>query len=231
MNITRNDKKGPNSGTQQADVGQTNRPAMDEVQGQSSATADDVLISRSRAGQVSAFGQLVERYQGRLFNAIHRMVGNTDDAQELTQDAFVRAFQGLRKFRGGSGFYTWLFRIGMNLSINHRHRRQRMQLVPSDNLQGTQADSLAALAGGEDSASHRLEMQEEHQRVLAALEELEPSFRVVVVLRDIEGLDYAQIGKLLEVPVGTVKSRLSRARLMLREKLLGVGGESESAAT
>ncbi len=191
---------------------------------QAEATSDDILLARSRAGQMAAFGELVERYQHRLYNAVLRMVANTDDAQEITQDAFVRALQGLRQFRGGSGFYTWLFRIGMNLSINFHRRRRKVQMtsLSAENpLTGTQADGLAHLVDTETSGPvHRAQVNEEHRRVLAALDRLEPAARAVIVLRDIEDLDYAQIGHILDIPVGTVKSRIARARMTLRNMLL-----------
>jgi RNA polymerase sigma-70 factor (ECF subfamily) len=151
------------------------------------------------------------------------MVGNADDAQELAQDAFVRALQGLKRFRGGSSFYTWLFRIGINLSINHRRRRQRVRftsLQGGPTPRGAQADGLAVLADpAGKSPVQEAQVSEIHQRILEALEELDPPSRAVVVLRDIEQLDYAEIARVLEVPLGTVKSRLARARLALRERL------------
>ena len=185
---------------------------------------DQQLVTRCRAGHMDAFATLIERHQHRLFNAILRMVANYDDAQEITQDAFVRALQGLKKFRGNAAFYTWLFRIGMNLSINHRRRQQHMRFAslavePSD-ITGSQADRLANLADHTAvSPSRQAQINEDHHRVLAALQDLPPHSRAVVVLRDIEQLDYAQIAKILELPVGTVKSRISRARDSLRNQL------------
>jgi RNA polymerase sigma-70 factor (ECF subfamily) len=173
---------------------------------------------------MDAFGRLVETYQNRLFNAVLRMVGSHDDAQELTQEAFCRALRGIRKFRGSSGFYTWLFRIGMNLCINHRRRNRQVNfrsLQEERNIMGQQAAGLAEMA---DHRSRNPELQAElsetHQKVLAAMEQLEPQQRVIVVLRDIEEFNYEQIGNILEIPTGTVKSRLSRARLALREMLV-----------
>ena len=189
-----------------------------------SRAQDETLVGRCRRGNMAAFGQLTVKYQHRLFNAILRIVGNHDDALELTQEAFVRALQGLKNFRGQAGFYTWLFRIGVNLSLNHRQRQKHVSFT---SLQGQaeefggQADGLAALIEGADpSPAHQAQMQEEHQRVLAAMEKLDDNARAVVVLRDIEGFSYAEIGEILETPVGTVKSRISRARMALREVLL-----------
>jgi len=182
-----------------------------------------VLIRRCRKGNMAAFGQLIEQYQDRLFNTVFRVVGNRDDALELTQEAFYRALKGLPKFRGNAGFFTWLYRIGMNLCINFHRRRQRVQITSlsggEDGL-GRQADTLAQMAeAGDYSPVQQLQIKESHNRALTALRQLEPSARAVVVLRDIEELNYAQISEILEVPVGTVKSRLARARAVLREQL------------
>jgi len=185
---------------------------------------EDNLIKRCRNGNIGALEQLIEKYQDRLFNAILRMVGNYDDAQELTQEALFRAIKGLKKFRGNAGFYTWLFRIGINLCINHRRRRQRVHFASMHSETGDvghQADGLAAVMTDHRSPSpvQQAQTNEEYNQILDALEELDPPGRAVVILRDIEDLNYGQIARILEVPIGTVKSRLCRARSQLRVKL------------
>jgi len=185
---------------------------------------DETLVRLCRRGNMTAFGELTERYQHRLFNAIFRVVAHRDDAQELTQETFVRALQGLKRFRGNSSFYTWLFRIGINLSINHRRRRDRMQVrsfqAQSDIGRGQAADLAALAEARSESPVRQAQINEGYQLVLAAMEQLDPEAKAVVVLRDIEQLAYAEIGQILRVPVGTVKSRLFRARMTIREKLL-----------
>jgi len=203
--------------------GSLNNRRADYADGPQEPT-DQQLIARCRAGQTDAFATLIERHQHRLFNAVLRMVGNYDDAQDLTQDAFVRALQGLKKFRGNAAFYTWLFRIGMNLCINHRRRQQHVRFaslaVDAGDFTGAQADRLANLADrAAVSPARQAQINEEHNRVLTALQDLPPQSRAVVILRDIEQLDYAQIAKILDLPVGTVKSRLSRARDTVRKQL------------
>ena len=128
---------------------------------------DETLVDRCRRGNMAAFDQLTVKYQHRLFNTIMRIVGNHDDALELTQEAFVRALQGIKNFRGHAGFYTWLFRIGVNLSLN---RRQRQKHVVFTSLQGRteefggQADGLAALIEGRNpSPAQQAQVQEEHR--------------------------------------------------------------------
>ena len=206
------------NGTELLNDGQSN------MSGDNAHGNEDVLLDRCRKGDMAAFGQLIEKYQDRLFNVILRMVSNYDDAQELTQDAFCRAIKGIKKFRGNSGFYTWLFRIGVNLSINYKHRKELVRfssIESSSDATGRQADGLKAIIQAKDdtSPSRQVQIKEEHQRILKALEQLEPPARAVVVLRDIEGLNYSQIARILDVPTGTVKSRLCRARTVLRKML------------
>ena len=187
--------------------------------------ADDeqMLIGRSRQGDMDAFGRLIEKYQDRLFNAVLRIVANRDDAMELTQEAFVRALKGIKKFKGQAAFYTWLFRIGVNLAINHRRRHRELfsSTFGRESRLGQQADPLAAMIeSDEPSPLDEVQLQEEHERVLEALKTLGPNARALIVLRDIEGLNYNQIAEILDLPTGTVKSRLSRARRAIREELL-----------
>ncbi len=185
---------------------------------------DEALVDRCRKGDMQAFGLLVAKYQDRILNMIHRMCGRWADAEELAQETFLKALERIGQFRGSSGFYTWLFRIAANLTISHRRRAGRINfnsLSGPDDMDGTQADALTAeLSARRNPAPHAAaEAAEEHRRVYEALEGLEDDFRLVVVLRDIEEMDYSQIAKVLELPVGTVKSRLHRARCMLKEKL------------
>ncbi len=184
---------------------------------------DAALLGRCRGGDTDAFGPLVNKYQDRLFNSLLRFCGNYDDAEELCQETFVKAIEGLKAFRRESGFYTWLFRIGMNLAIS---RRRRGGLVKFCSLEAADADgeqllwSLDALADcREMGPQNTVEQADTNGRVLAAMAELDDEFRIVVVLRDVEEMNYEQIAQVLSLPVGTVKSRLYRARCILKEKL------------
>ncbi|MBN1846089.1 MAG: sigma-70 family RNA polymerase sigma factor [Sedimentisphaerales bacterium] len=184
---------------------------------------DRDLVEEGRRGDSAALGRLIERYQHRLFNAVYRMVDNREDAQELTQEAFVRALQGLKNFRGQASFYTWLFRIGINLCLNHRRRCRPVTfsaLQTPETFWAKQAEGLLDLAAKHnESPAQQAQIQEMHSRVIEALQNLEPAARAVVVLRDIEQLDYVEMAQVLNVPVGTVKSRLFRARMTLRDQL------------
>ncbi|MFQ5804988.1 MAG: sigma-70 family RNA polymerase sigma factor [Phycisphaerae bacterium] len=195
-----------------------------------SKASDAELVSRAQRGDPAAFGELVEKYQHRVYNTCYRMCHNHADALDLTQSAFLKALEALPRFQVRATFFTWLFRITVNLVLSHRRAQSGR---PTLSLRQFDDDGRryepAAVAPGTSDPSRRAEKVELHQRLEAALQRLDEEFRVAVLLRDIEGLDYAAIAEILKVPVGTVKSRIHRGRLMLRELLqreepqLGVG--------
>jgi len=180
--------------------------------------ADGELIARVVKGDGVAFGLIVERYQDRLANAVCRLVGSTEDARDVLQDTFVKAYENLDGFRGGSSLYTWLFRIAVNTSLSHRRKRKWMPVAA-----GTDAEEGGTAREWADPSApdpaDPLEAAETGALVQEALSALDDEHRTVVVLRDIQHCDYQEISEILEIPTGTVKSRLHRARLMLREKL------------
>jgi RNA polymerase sigma-70 factor, ECF subfamily len=185
------------------------------------------LLRNAQEGDRGAFGQLVLLYQDRLYNALLRMVGDRDEALELTQETFTRALSNLSGFRGDAGPYTWFFRIGMNLAIGNLRKLQRRRVFSLDRpgLNGRQRDDQASglldrvtqdpSDGPEATASNR----ELHERVLAALGRLDSEYRALLVMRDVEGFDYKQMAEILNLPLGTLKSRLFRARLALRDEV------------
>jgi RNA polymerase sigma-70 factor, ECF subfamily len=184
---------------------------------------DQLTLSQLKRGNWSAMEDLVRRYQDRLFAAVLRMVGHPEDAADLVQETFVKAMQNVAKFEGKSTLYTWLFRIAINLSLSHR-RAQRYRTAasldgsPHDDVNQQAAELRRQLAQGTElDPATQAEIHLEHERVLEAVAKLDPDFRAIIVLRDVEDCDYEQIGEILELPVGTVKSRLFRARAALRE--------------
>ncbi len=189
---------------------------------------DATLLRRCSQGDTDAFGSLVRKYQDRLFNAILKFNGNRHDAEELCQETFVKAFESLASFRQASGFYTWLFRIGMNLSISRRRRSGRVKFRSLDAPIGDdeqQRGSEELISDFREIGPHdAAERADAWERIMAAMQELDEEFRIVVVLRDIEDMNYEQISQVLEVPVGTIKSRLYRARCILKEKLADLVG-------
>lgn len=186
---------------------------------------DATLVEEARAGDMSAFARLVTKYQDRVVNACWRICGNLDDAQDLTQEAFLHALESLDSFRHKASFYTWLFRIAVNLSISHRRKSARAIKLSLHGADGQfrgdhQAATLVNRVSAEaDDPAARVSTREAGRLAARGLEQLDDDYRTVVVLRDIEGMDYQQIGLILGVPVGTVKSRLHRARMELRSVL------------
>jgi RNA polymerase sigma-70 factor (ECF subfamily) len=179
--------------------------------------ADAELVQRVRGGTSSAFAELIERYQDRVYNTCYRMCSNDADALDLTQTTFVRALESLDQFAGRSSFYTWIFRIAVNLVLTHRRHTRRRPHVSLDSGTGD-TPPLRIVAEDDDPAMH-VERHEAQEQLQAALASLDDEFRAAVVLKDIEGFDYARIAEVLDVPIGTVKSRIHRGRLMLRDRL------------
>ncbi len=178
------------------------------------AQSDARLVEAAQEGDRDAFGDLVQRYQDRLFNTMLRIAGSREDAADAVQDAFVQAYLKLETFRGDAQFFTWLYRIAMNVALS---RRRRMR--PTGSL-----DAAKDGAGEEpmDAASgpgERLLVQEQAEQVQSALADLGEQHRKILVLREMDGCSYEVIADILELPVGTVRSRLFRARMQLREKL------------
>ncbi|MBX9787573.1 MAG: sigma-70 family RNA polymerase sigma factor [Pirellulales bacterium] len=178
------------------------------------ARVDAELIAAALDGQSLAFGELVCRYQDRLYHALVHLVGSADDARDIAQDAFVQAYVKLESFQGASAFYTWLYRIAMNLAAS-RFRRQRRQVsVDAGREQAGQEPTAVDRGPGE-----RLMQAERVEQVQAALLALSDEHRHVLVLRELEGWSYETIADTLDLPVGTVRSRLHRARIELRSQL------------
>ncbi|WP_084413253.1 sigma-70 family RNA polymerase sigma factor [Desulfovirgula thermocuniculi] len=178
------------------------------------------LIRRSQKRDLAAFEELVVLYQQRVYALSYQLTGNHDDAQELAQEVFVRAYRALETFRGEADFGTWLHRITVNLYLNMKKRRSSAELIsldePVDTGDGEVTRELRAATGDPLEALEEREFREMVERALA---ELSPEQRAVLVLREIEGYSYEEIARLLGLSLGTVKSRLNRARESLKKKL------------
>ncbi len=175
------------------------------------------MIAETLAGRSSAYGEVVRRYQDRLFNSVLRVVDNADDAQDVVQDAFINAFQSLASFKGDSEFFTWLYRIAFNTAVSLRRRRRSMVSLETGRDGEMVIDPLDPASDAGPGAA--LERSEEEALLQAALNRLSGEHRIVLVLKDIEGMKYEQIAEVIGVPIGTVRSRIHRARLELRELL------------
>lgn len=186
---------------------------------------DATLVHRCQRGDSEAMTCLIIKYQDRVYNTILKICQNRDDAAELTQDTFVKVLEKINMFRRQSSFYTWLFRVAVNLTLNYCKRQFKLSPVSLDaESQGRfekDKERLVALLANPDGADPAVIAQQKEltQIIVKLIGQLNQEYRVVVVLRDIEQMSYAQIAEILQIEIGTVKSRLSRARAMLRELL------------
>jgi RNA polymerase sigma-70 factor (ECF subfamily) len=169
-------------------------------------------------GRTAAFGELVRRYQDRLYNTAYRLVDNAEDAQDVVQDAFLNAYQSLDSFKGDSRFFTWLYRIAVNAAISLKRKRK---VALSIHARGDHPEARnEPLDDSEFSKpGHGLERADEERRIQAALNKLSPEHRAVLVLKDMEDQKYETMAEILQVPIGTIRSRLHRARIELRSLL------------
>ena len=178
---------------------------------------DRRLITECLQGRTAAFGELVYRYQDRLFNTVYRLLDNAEDAHDVVQDAFVNAYQSLDSFKGDSLFFTWLYRIAVNTAISHK-RKQRMVFSINGGRNGE-----AVIDPLDESPTarpdHALEKADQERRIQKALNQLSPEHRAVLILKDMEGQKYEEMAEILQVPIGTIRSRLHRARTEMRELL------------
>jgi RNA polymerase sigma-70 factor, ECF subfamily len=182
--------------------------------------SDEDLMSRVAEDDERAFSELVRRFQGRVTNLVSRVLNDRECSDDLAQEVFVRVFVHRRNYRRGSKFSTWLFTIAANLAKNEIRRRvRRRNWFSLDALQEMVSDSAIQLADpkeGQETGLERAQLQEAVARAIAAVPE---KYRLALVLRDIEGMAYEEIGQVLGIPGGTVRSRINRARAMLKHKL------------
>lgn len=176
------------------------------------------LLQRARKGDARAFGTLVERYQRRVVGVAIAVVHNQDDAVELAQETFIRAYENLDKFESRSSFSTWLYRIAANIAIDFRRREGRHTVLRGEEGE-YELERLPSAQGDSFSASARGELGRQLNKALA---ELTPEHRTAILLREVEGLSYDEISEILQCPRGTVMSRLHYARNRLREILKDV---------
>ena len=171
--------------------------------------AEIELIYRAQSGDTEPFGQLVTKYRIRIFNTINVIVGDENDAWDLAQEAFLKAWRSIKRFQGGSSFYTWLYRITMNVTIDSLRRRGRRREVELD-------DAIPSFLPGPSVNYERAEIREQ---VYAALAQLTPEHRAVIVLKEIEDMQCQEIADVLDLSLGTVLSRLFYGRKKLESIL------------
>lgn len=177
--------------------------------------SDWELVRKCQSGEMSAFQELVSRYHQKVYTVIFSMLRNRDDAMEVAQEAFFRAYRKIKSFEGGSSFYTWLYRIAINLVIDAQRRQKRNPLDFRENMDSVLEEQNEV---ARDPFSDLLD-KELRDRLVKAINDLTPEHKAVIVLRTLEGLSYKDIGEMLGCSEGTVMSRLHYARKKLQEKL------------
>jgi RNA polymerase sigma-70 factor (ECF subfamily) len=181
------------------------------------APSDQTLIDQCLAGRRDAFGQLVERYQHRLYHGLWHALGSAEDAQDVAQEAFVNAFEKLSSFKGQAAFYSWLFRIALNAATSARRKTRRMTASVESRREDCGLEPTDENPANEPS--YALDVSDRQRLVRQALSEMSAEFRTALVLKEMDGMSYEEIAEVVEVPLGTVRSRIHRARLELRSKL------------
>jgi RNA polymerase sigma factor (sigma-70 family) len=181
---------------------------------------EQALVRRARQGDLAAYDDLVRRYQQRIYATIYHMTANHEDANDLAQEAFIKAFQALKSFKGGSSFYTWIYRIAVNKTINflkQRSRRTHMSLNDLDFSAEHDPDLVALIS--DKTPRREVALAELQEKLNAAMLKLSEPHRLVVTLHDVQGMSHDEIAEIMECNIGTVRSRLFYARQQLQSYL------------
>jgi RNA polymerase sigma factor RpoE len=179
-----------------------------------------VLVRRARQGDLPAYDELVKRYQERIYATVYHMTANHEDANDLAQEAFIKAYQALKSFKGGSSFYTWVYRIAVNKTINFlKQRKNRAQMSLDDlDFNAEHDPDLVALIS-DKTPRREVNLSELQEKLNAAMQKLSEPHRLVVTLHDVQGLSHEEIAEIMECNIGTVRSRLFYARQQLQAYL------------
>lgn len=184
------------------------------------APNEEALVQKARAGDLSAYDELVRMYQERIYATVYHMTANHEDANDLAQEAFIKAFSALKSFKGGSSFYTWVYRIAVNKTINFlKQRKNRSQMSLNDlDVNAEHDPDLVALIS-DKTPRREAGLTELQEKLNEAMQRLSEPHRLVVVLHDVQGLCHEEIAKIMECNIGTVRSRLFYARQQLQAYL------------
>src|SRR6267142_2789248 len=192
-------------------------PATSTDSEPSAPTEEMELVRRARSGDLEAYDELVKRYQERIYATVYHMTSNHEDANDLAQDSFIKAFPALKSFKGGSSFYTWLYRIAVNKTINFlKQRKNRMHMSLNDLDFNTENNPDLVALISEKTPRRDAGLKELQEKLNAALLKLSETHRLVVVLHDVQGQSHEEIAEIMECNIGTVRSRLFYARQQLQ---------------
>lgn len=181
---------------------------------------DEQLVRRARDGDLTAYDELVRRYQERIYGTVYHMTANHEDANDLAQESFIKAFRALKSFKGDSSFFTWVYRIAVNKTINFlKQRRNRTYLSLNDMELNAEHDPTLVALISHKTPRRDLNLAELQEKLNAAMQKLSNDHRLVVTLHDVQGLSHDEIGKIMDCNIGTVRSRLFYARQQLQAYL------------
>ena len=194
---------------------------IEEVEGGNAVSdMEKLLVKKSQSGDVESFELLISSYDKRAYNIAYRVMGNEEDAKDMAQEALLRVFKSIKDFKGQSSFSTWLYRIVTNVCLDELRRRKNEKYVSMDSTIQTDSGELhMELCSDKETPEIVYERVEQRELIKRAISELNEDYKSVIVLRDIQGFSYEEISNMLDCSLGTVKSRINRARNMLREKL------------
>ena len=195
-------------------------PAPISSPDESASTLEGDLVKRARRGELAAYDELVKRYQERIYATIYHMTSNHEDANDLAQEAFIKAFQALKSFKGGSTFYTWLYRIAVNKTINFLKQRKNKHHLSLNDLDFNTEHNPDLVALISEKTPHRdAGLAELQKKLNESLLKLSEPHRMVVVLHDVQGISHEEIAEIMDCNIGTVRSRLFYARQQLQGHL------------
>ena len=178
---------------------------------------DWAIVQRVQNGEVSAFNQLVQKYRQPLFSTIYNMTGNREDATDITQEVFIKAFQSIKRFRGHASFYTWLYRIAVNTSITFIKRAKKQRFINYETIDETLvSNEILEYFTAKTKTEKGALLKELQEKLNEALQKLSPKHRIVVILHEVEGMNHKEIANITKASEGTVRSRLHYAKKMLQ---------------
>lgn len=181
---------------------------------------EENLLKKSKNGDIEAFEELIKGYQKKVFNIALRMIGDYEDASELAQEVFIKIFKSIRNFKEESTFSTWVYKITTNVCLDELRKRKNKRIISLDEeIKHDSGESQIQIVDPGLSPEALLEKKEIKKAVIEAIEELSPEHRIVIIYREMQGLNYEDIARIVKCPVGTVKSRINRARQELKEIL------------
>ena len=179
------------------------------------------LIKKAKKGDIAAFEELVRLHEKKVYTIAYKYMGNYEDAGDITQETFIKAYQVIETFRGEASFGTWVYRIAANKALDELRKRKKFQITSLEEEIELEAGSVSKEIAGEDATPEEYYLQQETGEYLQQLlNEMREEYKVVIIMREVEGRTYEEIAKALDCSLGTVKSRLSRARNHLKEKIM-----------